>query len=189
MGLKNICTRLAQYFAGFKKLLRDTAGAFLLRRWKQIEKENIVSVEESMLPDVLRIQAEGFENGNKKKIASYSKKLRKIFYVIMSQDKVVGYCIYYLKPTLSFKGFEKKSVICSIATDKNFRGKGFAERLLKESIEEMKLNGISSILLYVNINNQPAIRLYEKIGFQKISKVDNICGYKKSCYEMELKLA
>jgi len=142
-----------------------------------------------MLPEVIRIQAEGFENGNAEKVVMYSKKLRKIFYVITSQDKVAGYCIYYLKPTLSFKGFEKKSVICSIATDRIFRGKGFAERLLKESIEEMKLNGISSVLLYVNINNQPAIRLYEKIGFQIINKVDNICGYKKSCYEMELKLA
>ena len=86
------------------------------------------------------------------------------FYVIKSQDKVIGYCTYYLKPTLSLKGFEKQSIINSIAIDSNFRYKGFAKRLLKESIEEMKLNGISSILLYVDINNQPAIRLYGSIA-------------------------
>ncbi|MGB9132523.1 MAG: GNAT family N-acetyltransferase [Methanosarcina sp.] len=188
MGLTKICTRLAQYFVSFKKLLRDTVGTFLLRQWKQTEKGDIVSIEESMLPEVFRIQEEGFKNGNKEKIAIYSKKMKKIFYVIMSQDKVVGYCIYYLKSALSLKGFEKISVICAIATDSNYRGRGFAERLLKKSIEEMKLNGISSILLYVNVHNQPAIRLYEKIGFQKTDEVNNICGQDEKCYEMKLKL-
>jgi ribosomal protein S18 acetylase RimI-like enzyme len=45
----------------------------------------------------------------------------------------------------------------------NYRGKDFAERLLKESIEEMKLNGISFITLYVMINNHHAIQLYKKL--------------------------
>jgi len=107
---------------------------------------------------------------------------------VKSRDKIVGYCVYYLKPALSLKGFEKKSVISSIATDINFRGRGFAESLLRSSIEEMKVNGISSVFLYVNINNLPAIHLYKKIGFQEIKQVKNICGQEESCYEMELGL-
>jgi ribosomal-protein-alanine N-acetyltransferase len=82
----------------------------------------------------------------------------------------------------------KQSIIFSISTDRNFRGQGFAERLLKSSIEEMKVNGISSIILYVNINNIPAIQLYEKIGFRKIEQVKNICGQKERCFKMELRL-
>lgn len=173
----------------FKRIMRNTASPFLLRQWKQTEKENIVSVDDFMLPEILRIQAEGFESGSPEKLLKYSKDSKNIFYAIKSQDKVAGYCIYYLRLTLlSIKGLEKKSVICSIATDKDFRGKGFAERLLKASIEEMKLNGISSITLYVNINNQPAIGLYEKVGFRQIRKVRNICAQKEECYEMEFKL-
>ncbi len=100
----------------------------------------------------------------------------------------MGYCIYYLKPVLSLQGFKKKSVIYSISIDKNFRRKHYGENLLKESIKEMRLNGISSILLYVNMENLPAIGLYEKMGFKKIKEIKDICGSKEKCYEMELRI-
>ena len=172
----------------FNKLLRDTAGPFLLRQWKKIDKEIILTIEDYMLPEVLRIQAEAFKRVNQEKLVNYSKNFRDIFYVIKNKDKIIGYCIYYLRPALSFKGFEKQSVLSALAIDMNFRGEGFAERLLKESIEEMKLNGISFITLYVQINNHRAIQLYKKIGFRIITETKNICGYGEICYKMELKL-
>jgi [ribosomal protein S18]-alanine N-acetyltransferase len=55
------------------------------------EKENIESIEDNMLPEVLRIQAEGFETRSSDKHITYSKRLKKIFYVIKSQNQVVGY--------------------------------------------------------------------------------------------------
>ena len=115
--------------------------------------------------------------------------MRKIFYVIKSQNQVVGYSIYYIRPSFSFKGLKKKSVICSIAIDRDFRGMGFAKELLKESIREMRLNRIVSVLLYVNVNNIPAIKLYEKQGFRVIKEMKNVCGQNQRCYEMELNLA
>jgi [ribosomal protein S18]-alanine N-acetyltransferase len=189
MGLTKIHTRSVTYLTNFKKLLRDIAGGLLVKKWKLIEKKDVIPIEDSMLPEVLRIQAEGFKNGSSEKLIKYSKNSRNIFYVIKSKGKIVGYCIYYLRPTLSLRGFDKQSVISSLATDRNFRSKGFAERLLRSSIEEMKVNGISSILLYVNINNLPAVRLYEKIGFRVIKQVENICGQREKCYEMGLRLA
>lgn len=169
-------------------MLKNIFGPFLLKGWKQLDKENVALVDDNVIPEILKIQCEGFRNKNEKEIIKYSKRFKEIFYIIKSQNKVVGYCIYYLKPTISLKGLKKQSVIYSIATDRNFRGKGFAKRLLKESIREMKLNKISSILLYVNENNAPAIRLYEKIGFVIIGQTENICGQKEKCYKMELKL-
>jgi len=188
MGLTKIHTRSVTYLMSFKRLLQDIAGSLLIKKWKQTEKKDIICIEESMLPEIFRIQAEGFKDRNPEKLIKYSKSSKNIFYVIKSRHKIVGYCIYYLKPVLSLKGFEKQSVISSIATDRNFRGRGFAEKLLKSSIEEMKVNGISSIILYANINNLPAIQLYEKIGFRVIKQVENICGQEEKCYEMELKL-
>ncbi len=188
MGLTKIHIRLAEYLMVLNRILRDTAGAFFSRQWKQTEKENIVPVEDSMLPEIFRIQAEGFKNTNREKIVRYSNSFRKTFYVIKEQDQVAGYCVYYLKLSFSSGGFEKQSVISEIAIDRNFRGRGFAEKLLKESIEEMKINRVSSILLYVNIKNQPAINLYEKFGFRKIKEVKNICGPGETCFEMELRL-
>lgn len=153
-----------------------------------MEKENVVPLEYSMLSEVIRIQYEGFENKNRDEVRRYSKRMRKIFYVIKSQGQVVGYWIYYIKPFLSLKGFKKKSVIYSISVDRNFRRKGFGGKLLKESIKEMRLNGVSSVPLYVNTKNLPAIHLYEKIGFRKINEIRDTCGPQETCYNMELKL-
>lgn len=141
-----------------------------------------------MLPEILRIQAEGFMKNNREKIFRYSKDFRVLFYVIKSQDQVAGYCIYYLRPVLSFKGLGKEVGITEIAIDKRFREKGLAKELLEKSIEEMRLNGIKSVILYVNINNEPAIRLYEKLGFQKTKELKDICGRNEICFEMKLKL-
>lgn len=168
--------------------MRDATGAHLLKKWKSIEKKDVVSVNETMLPEVIRIQAEAFDSKNQKNLIKYSKKLAKIFYVIKIQDKIIGYCSYYLKPELSFKGLRIRSIIYSTAIDDNFRGKGYGRKLLEESIKEMKLNRIYSILLYVNIKNTPAIKLYEKMGFQIIEKTENVCGQNEKCYIMELKL-
>jgi ribosomal-protein-alanine N-acetyltransferase len=188
MNLTKVHAKPNLYLRTLEKVLLDTAGSFLLKEWKQIEKENVETVDGTVLPEILRIQAEGFENKRQEEIIKYSKKFRKIFYVIKSQNKVIGYCIYHLKPAFSLRGFEKKSVIYSIAIDRKFRNKGFGRRLLEESIKEMKLNKVIAIFLYVNVNNTPAIKLYEKAGFRVVEEVKNLCGQNERCYKMELKL-
>lgn len=188
MDMTKVQVTLNVYLVSFERLVRDIITALYIRRWRQAEKENVVSIEDSMLPEIIRIQSEGFETKSRNGIRRYSRRMRKIFYVIKSQDQVVGYCIYYIKPVLSLEGFKKKSVIYSIRIDKNYRRKKYGEKLLKESIKEMKLNGISSILLYVNTKNLPAIRLYEKMGFKRNVEIKDICGIEEMCYEMELKI-
>ncbi len=188
MGLTKVQVTLNVCLVSFERLVKDIISTQYIRKWIQVEKENVVSIEDSMLPEIIRIQSEGFETKSRNGIRRYSKRMRKIFYVIKSQDQVVGYCIYYIKPILSLKGFKKKSVIYSISIDKNFRRKGYGEKLIKESVKEMRLNGVYSILLYVNTKNLPAVRLYEKIGFRIITEIENICGPKETCYEMELKI-
>jgi len=141
-----------------------------------------------MLPEILRIQSEGFENVRQGEIIKHSKKFREMFYVIKKENKVIGYCMYYLKPSFSDRRLKKESVIYSIAIARECRHRGFGRKLLEESIKEMKLNKVSAIFLYVNINNTPAVKLYEKTGFLKVKEVENICGQKERCYKMELRL-
>lgn len=38
----------------------------------------------------------------------------------------------------------------------------------------MRLNKIASVLLYVNVNNTSAIKLYEKLGFRIIKETKKI---------------
>lgn len=188
MGVMNIRAKPSAYLRSISNVLRDTAGGYLLKGWKQVEKENVEIYNDIILPEILRIQAEGFKNERQGELIKHSKKFREIFYVIKSQDKIVGYCAYYLKPELSFKGLRKKSVIYSIAIDREFRHRGFGRKLLEESVEEMKINNVSAVFLYVNVKNIPAIKLYEKTGFSIAKEVENICGQRERCYKMELKL-
>jgi ribosomal-protein-alanine N-acetyltransferase len=74
-------------------------------------------------------------------------------------------CIYYIKPIPSIRRFKTKFRIYSIAINKNFRSKSFGEKLLRESIKEMRLNVLTSILLYIIVKNLYAINSYKKIRF------------------------
>ncbi len=64
------------------KMLRDISGIFLLKGWKQKNKQDVVLIDENTIPDILRIQSEGFENKQEDEIIRYSKRFRKTFYVI-----------------------------------------------------------------------------------------------------------
>lgn len=99
------------------------------------------------LTEIFKIQNEGFENQNADILIGYSKKMKETFYVIKYLDEPVGYCIYYIKPIFSLRSFKKKAIIYSVAIDRNFRRKGFGEKLLRESIKEIKLNRISGSLI------------------------------------------
>ncbi len=189
MDLIKVQAKFTIHLTNFKRMVQDSIGMLLLYKWKQVEKENVVSLDSAMLPEITRIQKEGFGTGDRNGVRRYSKKMKKTFYVIMDHNKVVGYCIYYLKLIPSLKDFEKSSVIHSIAIDNNFRRKGLGENLLRESIKEMRLNKISSVILYVNIKNISAIHLYEKIGFRIIKEVKDVCGQDETCYKMKLELS
>ncbi|HOL18373.1 MAG TPA: GNAT family N-acetyltransferase, partial [Bacillota bacterium] len=46
-----------------------------------------------------------------------------------------------------------------------YRGLGAGEKLTKRVIEEAQKRGAAELLLLVNEDNRPAIRLYQKLGF------------------------
>ena len=91
MGLTQVQVTLSVYLMSFERWVRNIIGTLFIQRWRQMEKENVVPVEYSMLSEVIRIQYEGFENKNRDEVRRYSKRMRKIFYVIKSQGQVVGY--------------------------------------------------------------------------------------------------
>lgn len=51
---------------------------------------------------------------------------------------------------------------------KHFRGKGIAQAMIQQIIKEMRHLNVTHGFLHVHQENIPAIRLYEKIGFQRI---------------------
>lgn len=63
---------------------------------------------------------------------------------------------------------EGEGDITSVAVDKNFRRKGLAQELIAEFIKNLPEN-TENIFLEVRESNNPAIRLYEKYGFERLS--------------------
>jgi ribosomal protein S18 acetylase RimI-like enzyme len=48
-----------------------------------------------------------------------------------------------------------------------YRGQGLGEKLLRACIAKARLKGITRVELESRADNEPAIRLYEKVGFQR----------------------
>lgn len=84
MGLTKIQVTLNVYVTSFERLVKDIITSLFIKKWIQIEKENVVSVEDSMLPEIIRIQSEGFGTKSLNGVKRYSKRMKKIFYVIKS---------------------------------------------------------------------------------------------------------
>ena len=84
-----------------------------------------------------------------------------IGFVAQEEDKIVG----YITATYCLD----ESDIISVAVSKNFRSKGIATKLINALISALKEKGVTSLFLEVRESNINAIKLYEKVGFTKLS--------------------
>jgi [ribosomal protein S18]-alanine N-acetyltransferase len=86
--------------------------------------------------------------------------------------KVVGYIMcrieYGFSNTRRY-GLARKGHIVSVAVLENHRKAGLGRALVEESIAGMKQRGCSETYLEVRTSNEPALILYEKLGFRTIA--------------------
>ena len=91
-----------------------------------------------------------------------------------TEKKILGYVVFY--------GTIENTDIFEIAIKKEYQGQSFGEKLLKDSMEDIvkkNINGNFSknkFMLEVNEKNVKALKLYEKIGFERISIRKNYYG-------------
>lgn len=78
--------------------------------------------------------------------------------------------------------------IINVLINPKYQNKGYGSFLLNQTILKIKeFEKVKKIILNVNINNSSAIKLYEKIGFRIIQKINNYYQLRDSAYLMELK--
>lgn len=77
------------------------------------------------------------------------------------EGEPVGYCGFF------FAGEEAD--LCRILVEEKMRKQGLGEMLLKEGLRRLEEKMVEMVFLEVRESNAPAIRLYQKMGFQKIS--------------------
>ena len=78
--------------------------------------------------------------------------------------------------------------IGNIVTDKEFRGRGFATRIMEALLSELKDRGIVKVFLEVEHDNVPALALYEKSGFVRYGLRRDYYGAGKDAVLMSLNL-
>lgn len=83
------------------------------------------------------------------------------FLIYEEVNKIIGFIIFVIT-------FDSASIL-QIATRKDNLRKGVASKLLEKSFEIIKENNCEFYTLEVRSSNLPAINLYEKYGFNKIT--------------------
>ena len=83
------------------------------------------------------------------------------FYVYEDNKEILGYI------SISFDGFQAE--ILNYCVKKTYQGKGIGTSLLAYAINMLHSKGAKSFILEVRESNIPAISLYLKFGFKKIS--------------------
>ncbi|PWT92520.1 MAG: ribosomal-protein-alanine N-acetyltransferase [Acidobacteria bacterium] len=89
-----------------------------------------------------------------------------ISYSIVLRDpskNVVAFCIAWIMNDVLH--------INNIATDPKCRKRGYAQTVLESMLDLGRSYGCIEVKLEVRVSNEPAIRLYERLGFQVVSKI------------------
>ena len=101
--------------------------------------------------------------------------------VIEIAEQIIGYA------SLRFVG--REGDVNTIAIAREFQGKGFGKLLLDWMLETAKLNGVKELFLDVRADNQAAIGLYQKEGFDQIDIRRNYYDHKIDALVMRKKLS
>jgi [ribosomal protein S18]-alanine N-acetyltransferase len=130
-------------------------------------KINFRKVTEQDFDEILRVEEESFNSYDKMDCAALNEFFSDFsegFYVIISGNKITGYCIFFID---GGEGY-----IESIAVYGTCRKRGIGSLTLRFIIKCFMKWNIKIINLHVRINNQAAITMYEKLGFVRIKIVE-----------------
>ena len=81
-----------------------------------------------------------------------------LYLVALADGKVIGYMGVWM--------ILDEGQITNVAVDPEYRRRHIAESLIEEMVRRTAEEGVTSWTLEARVDNDPAIRLYEKMGFR-----------------------
>lgn len=118
----------------------------------------IREIEENELMDLFDVEQNSFKNSYRiSTLADMYGKSSYKFLGIFNRNRLAGYIIL-------LDSIDIYEVI-KIAVSPNFRKRGLGKKLLASVLKDLDKN----LMLEVRVSNQPAINLYEGLGFKKIN--------------------
>ena len=97
---------------------------------------------------------------SEKSIASELGNIWSYWLVALDGERVVGY--------IGSQSSADETDVMNVAVHPDYRRRGIAESLFECLIRELKNRGSHALMLEVRDSNEPAIALYEKLGFQQV---------------------
>ena len=111
---------------------------------------------------------------------NFSDCIEKGYYSMVLEDneRLVGFAIMAIS--------SEESHLLNIGVNKDFRGSGFGEKILKKMIIAAEVMGSKKIILEVRVSNKIAYRLYEKLGFHEIGERRSVMDSEYSNFSKSL---
>jgi ribosomal-protein-alanine N-acetyltransferase len=102
------------------------------------------------------------------------------YQVLESNSQIIGYI------GVAYVGEDADIQTIAITTES--QRKGYGEQLIITALNFLSKHGIKKVFLEVEVNNSPAISMYQKLGFQNLTIRLNYYGPGKNAQTMVLDL-
>jgi len=89
-----------------------------------------------------------------------------LFLVAEDRGRVVGYVSAVIRR-------DGTGHVVSICVDPDYRGRGIGKALMNEILKKLRESGVCRVRLEVRVSNEVARRLYERLGFKVVDRIDN----------------
>ena len=141
---------------------------------------NIVNVQENYIDDIFAIESkEIIVPWSKDALTSLIRQQNIIFRVMLLDNEVIGY--------YSFQKVFDEGYINNIAIKREYQSKGYGTKLFEDLIERAHKFEVNALTLEVEVDNEKALKLYKKFGFQEEGRRKNFYLNKKDAIIMWLR--
>jgi len=113
------------------------------------------------------------------------------FIVAEEDGEIVGYVMCRMEsglPDFGLLGIAKRGHVISVAVLPEHQRRGVGTALMKEAMAGMRVYKAKECYLEVRVTNEPAVHLYDKLGFQKSKVVHGYYADGEDAYIMSIRL-
>jgi GNAT superfamily N-acetyltransferase len=133
----------------------------IIKNFEKKDIEKVIRLCHSVWPDLTIIEL-------KKHFAKKIRKQDNNGFVAIEDNKIVGFIGF------SEGYFRDSDYLDWVFVDKEYRGKGIAERLIKEFEKDAKKRGVKRIFSTTIRKNKPVMKMQKKLGYKRVGYVWNL---------------
>ncbi|MFX0014524.1 MAG: ribosomal protein S18-alanine N-acetyltransferase [Promethearchaeota archaeon] len=159
----------------------STQSPMIIRKFELRDLDKVMEINRQTLP----------ENYPESFFRTIYSELPSAFLIGEVNGELIGYTMARIEKGLSHYSIfhrAKKGHTVSIAVKQEYRRKGFATHLLKESMAAMIKQGVNELFLEVRVSNTAAVNLYKSLGFEIVKEIRHYYRDFESAYLMVQKV-